>query len=115
MLLSVQVKIHLKVNDTQLEVLLSRSANRSFYLNIHSETFQGGELRGQVLPLAQSYFGANLSGQNEIPQPVVSTGVGNVELELTGDQLTVTGGFSNLSNDYDSSPAVAGGAHLHLR
>ncbi|MEP0517739.1 CHRD domain-containing protein, partial [Dokdonia sp.] len=102
------------INDTQLEVLLSRGANRSFYLNIHSETFQGGELRGQVLPLAQSYFGANLSGQNEIPQPVVSTGVGNVELELTGDQLTVTGGFSNLSNDYDSSPAVAGGAHLHL-
>ncbi|WP_299680498.1 CHRD domain-containing protein [uncultured Dokdonia sp.] len=101
-------------NDEQLAALLSRSANRGFYINVHSETFQSGELRGQILPLAQSYFGANLSGQNEVPQPVISTGVGNIELELTGDQLTVTGGFSNLSSDYDSSPAVAGGAHLHL-
>ena len=102
------------LNETQLEALLSSGASRRFYINIHSETFQAGELRGQVLPLAQSYFGANLSGQNEIPQPVTSTGIGNIQLELTNDQLVVTGGFSNLSSDFDSSEAVAGGAHLHL-
>jgi hypothetical protein len=102
------------INDTQLEALLSIGGSRRFYVNVHSEIFQGGELRGQVLPLAQSYFGTNLAGQNEVPQPVLSTGVGNIQLELTNDQLVVTGGFSNLSSDYDSSAAVAGGAHLHL-
>ncbi len=85
--------------------------NRNYYVNVHSLEFVPGELRGQVLPYAQTYLGTNLLGQNEIPQPVQSEGVGNLQFELTGDQLTVSGSFEGLSGGIVVS--LANGIHIH--
>ncbi len=95
------------LSPEQIEQLFSRG----YYVNVHSLNFAPGELRGQVLPLANTYLGTNLSGANEV-QPVITQAVGNLQFELTGDQLTVTGGFSGLEGDFDAS--IAGGSHLHI-
>jgi hypothetical protein len=79
------------------------------YVNIHTSSFRGGELRGQILPLATAYFTATLSGENEV-QPLTSTGNGALKLELSGTQLTVTGRFAGLRGKY----AAAVGSHLHI-
>lgn len=84
---------------------------RRMYVNIHTSLNPGGELRGQLLPIADEAFAINLSGSNEVPA-VFTNGSGALALELNGDQLTVTGAFSDLDGDFDAS--IAGGAHLHL-
>ena len=94
-------------SSEQIETLFSRG----YYVNVHSLTFESGELRGQVLPIARTYLGTNLSGLNEV-QPILSPAVGDLQLEITGNQLVVTGGFSGLDGDFDAS--IAGGSHLHI-
>lgn len=41
--------------------------NGDYYVNIHSDNFPNGEIRGQIFP-ASNCFGVTLSGRNEIPQ-----------------------------------------------
>ena len=94
-------------SPAQIQTLL----NRGYYVNVHSLEFPSGELRGQALPLARTYLGTNLAGANEV-QPVETAAVGDLQFEITGDQLVVTGGFSGLDGDFDAT--VAGGSHLHL-
>ena len=62
-----------------------------------------------MLPLATTIFYTSLDGWNEV-QPVATTGVGGLKLELTNNLLTVSGAFSDLLGDFDASI----GAHLHL-
>lgn len=84
---------------------------RRYYVNVHTENNPMGEVRGQLLPLATTYFTASLSGRNEV-QPVATGGQGGLKLELTGNQLALTGAFSGLTGDFDAN--VAGGSHLHI-
>ena len=90
--------------------ILDTLRQRLFYVNIHSASHAGGELRGQVLPLANSYFTASLAGLNEV-QPTASSARGALKLELIGDKLTVTGSFAGLQGDFAAN--IGGGAHLH--
>lgn len=80
--------------------------NRQLYVNIHSNGFPAGEIRGQLVPRSDAYFEATLSGAAEVPL-VRSNGRGNTFLELRGDSLFVTGSFSDLTSTYQAS-------HLHL-
>jgi len=84
--------------------------DREMYVNIHSENFRSGELRGQILPLAKTYLGADMVGFNEV-EAAYTFGRGNWQFELTDNQLTVSGGFFDMISDYDAS--IAGGCHLH--
>ena len=84
--------------------------NRGTYVNVHSENYAPGEIRGQLLPLATAYFTANLSGNNSVP-PKPSGADGQVKIELNGDEVTMSGAFRNLTGDFAS--AIAGGSHLH--
>lgn len=83
---------------------------RRLYVNIHSTTFASGELRGQILPEADSYHYFPLSGEAEVP-PVSTQAAGAVIAELNGDELILSGSFSGLESAFD--PNVAGGAHIH--
>lgn len=91
--------------------LMEALENRGVYVNLHSQAFPGGELRGQALPAANYYFQAFLSG-TQSATPVNSGGHGAVALEVRGDQWVVSGSYADLDSDIDLN--IAGGAHLHL-
>ncbi len=92
----------------QIEAL----AERRFYVNIHTENFRSGEIRGQVLSETNNYFSANLFGSHEVPS-VFSKGNGGLAIELISPtQIVVTGSFQNLEGDFDAN--IGGGAHLHI-
>lgn len=96
--------------DSSLISLLER---RLMYVNIHTEDFQGGEIRGQITGMASSIWRASLSGANEIPT-VDSRGYGQVlaEYQAEEDKLTIFGSFNGLESAVDES--IAGGAHIHI-
>ena len=52
----------------------------NLYTNVHSPTFPGGEIRGQLMKPGELLFVANLNQANEVPTPTGSsaTGVGSV-------------------------------------
>ena len=56
-------------------------------------------------------FAANLSSLNEVPA-VLSSGYGNVAVSLDGNEVVVTGSFSNLISDVATN--IRGGAHIHV-
>ncbi len=84
---------------------------RGVYFNIHSENVASGELRGQLRPLANNYYLANLRGKNA-SIPIPSTGRGAIILEQTGTAITASGSLNNLMSDF--AVDISGGAHLHL-
>lgn len=84
---------------------------RNMYANIHTTSYQGGELRGQITGQANAVFRAHLSGSNEMPT-VTSQAQGRIMAELSEDSvLTLYGGYSGLESPLATS--VAGGVHLH--
>ena len=82
--------------------------NRQTYFNVHTAEWPGGEIRGSLLPFAQHYFAANLTGEAEV-QPVFTDAFGGIVAELRGNRLTVSGSFSDLGSNFNESP----GAHIH--
>lgn len=90
------------VDASQIQTLL----NRGYYVNIHTTSFGGGELRGQVLGDASAYFKTSLSGLHEQTTPVITDAFGAINAEITGDRVIVSGGFDALSSTYVFS-------HLH--
>ena len=85
--------------------------DRKLYANIHTDDYPAGEIRGQLLPAATSYFHTTLSGYNET-NAVITTAQGGLKLELNDSNLVVTGSVTMLEGTFDFNPA--GGAHLHL-
>jgi hypothetical protein len=68
---------------------LAAFADGNVYVNIHSGTFPGGEIRGQVAPyIGELPFSADLTGAAEKPTAVSSPGSGFVESSLAGDTLS---------------------------
>ncbi|MDX2248068.1 MAG: CHRD domain-containing protein [Bacteroidia bacterium] len=94
------------LTQAQIDALNSRQ----LYVNIHTAKYASGEIRGQLLPASDDYFSSRMFGSNSVPA-VMSDGQGSLVLELTGNQLVVTGSFNNLTGDFN--PAVAGGSHFH--
>ncbi|WP_170110258.1 CHRD domain-containing protein [Flavilitoribacter nigricans] len=85
---------------------------RRLYVNVHSLSHPGGELRGQFLRGdANSYYTSNLFGSNEIPS-VITRGHGALSIEIKGTTIAISGSFADLEGDFDAT--VNGGAHLHL-
>ncbi len=85
--------------------------NRQIYTNIHTLGVQAGEVRGQLMPLAASYFHTSLMGVNA-ENPVISNGNGGMKFELNGNVLTATGSFNDLDGQFNA--AIAGGSHIHI-
>ena len=85
--------------------------DRALYYNVHTEDYPAGEIRGQALPLAQTYLHTTFSGANNTDY-FSTTAQGGLKLELNDTVLMVSGSVTRLEGDFDYS--VAGGAHLHL-
>lgn len=83
---------------------------RGLYANLHSTNYAAGELRAQLMPSADQYYHAHLSGFNE-PSPVITNASGAVVIELSDEEIVASGSFADLSAALDTS--IAGGAHLH--
>ena len=79
---------------------------RQLYVNIHSDAYPSGELRGQILPAGKTYFQTYASGGHRVPSSSISTAQGGLSLEYDGTDLVVTGSFTGLGSDYAAS-------HLH--
>lgn len=92
------------------EDMKSALNSRSMYINVHSIDHSGGEIRGQILPLADEYYSANLFGSNSTIS-VMSDAIGSIVMEVTGNTVTVSGSFSNLSTPLATN--VMGGIHIH--
>lgn len=86
----------------QKELLL----NRELYVNVHSETYPAGEIRGQLLMEADAHYEAVITGGSRVPS-VNTTAVGNLVAEVHGDSLLISGSFHGLTSPYANS-------HLHL-
>lgn len=83
---------------------------RGVYINIHTTAYPAGEIRGQLLLESQAFFLASLTGSQEIPG-ISTRAHGAVAAELSGNRLTVSGSFADLSSPVNV--AIAGGFHLH--
>ncbi len=94
-----------------------------FYINLHTENNQSGELRGQVIFLddvqASLGLGLPMSELFEVPPVEDTPAEGIVNAILTGDNLLIQGTFSDLSSDLfsvgatDSEGNLQSSVHLH--
>ena len=90
------------LTNAQVTALLTEG----YYINVHSATFPGGEIRGQVVPHVRRPLIATLDGAQETP-PVVTAASGTATAFLNLPFRTV---------DYDvRTTGVAGTvAHIHV-
>lgn len=73
------------------------------YLNIHTSSHGGGEVRGQVVPVK---WHATLSGAAERPTPVSTAATGYADLWVVGNEFTYDVDYLNLGS-------TATASHLH--
>lgn len=93
-----------KFTTTNMNDLLARR----LYSNVHSLNYQGGEIRGQIVPEVQNIFFGYLNGMQE-NRAQLSTGRGNVVVELNGNRLTLSGSGERLLDKINRN----GFAHIH--
>jgi hypothetical protein len=69
----------------------------NFYANIHTSSFPGGEIRGQMIPDAGDHWVAAADGAQETP-PTGAPGLAGASLIVGANGvITVNGGFSGMS------------------
>lgn len=87
--------------------LIARMYKGELYFNIHTEDNPAGEIRGQIVPEADSAFHASLDADQEV-EDIMSdaTGLASFNLSKTGMQVNYTVVVDGLSG------AITG-AHLH--
>jgi len=78
------------------------------YVNVHTSTYPGGEIRGQLSKLSQVRYLANsLQGSQETtPNASTATGTVIVKYDTTTKLLELVGDYQNLS-------ATISGSHIH--
>jgi hypothetical protein len=88
-----------RVTTAQKNYLLSGQT----YVNVHTGTFTGGEIRGQIAPVLLT---ASLAGNNERPAPVATPASGSGTFALVHDQLTMNVVYRGLLSSATAS-------HIH--
>jgi len=88
---------------------ISELLKNNFYFNVHTTNNPGGEIRGQLIQQGEIMFSARLEGNNETPNPVVTTGNGTAWAVLSPDKSTL---YYNVTYAQLDSPFTA--AHFHL-
>jgi hypothetical protein len=77
--------------------------NGQLYVNVHSSANPGGEIRGQIAPVAMT---AGLNGVNERPAAVTTPGTGLGVFALVRDTINLVVTYGNLTG-------TASMAHIH--
>ncbi len=81
-----------------------------WYVNVHSSSFPGGEVRGQLIPTASgrtSFFKASPSASQEVPANAsMGSGEATMLLEQTSDKIWIAGSYSSLTSNVAA-------AHIH--
>lgn len=90
------------LSGADLEDLLTAMKEGKIYVNIHTETNRGGELRGQV-NVVQANFNINslvkLSGANEVPMVATdATGVAKFQENVKGSGISFQVNVDGISN-----------------
>lgn len=74
----------------------------AFYVNVHSELYPNGEIRGQFASRQQApadqLYQVTLSGTSEVP-PVTTSATGVASISLRGNRLGINCSFKGLSSD----------------
>ncbi|MDH3244603.1 MAG: CHRD domain-containing protein, partial [Saprospiraceae bacterium] len=94
------------ISDSRKDSLRARLG----YVSVHSEDAMQGEIRGQLMHEACTYFFAPLSGAAQTPS-VITDAEGGAMLEYNGRTAIVVGSFRDLSSPVATN--IAGGTHLH--
>ena len=82
--------------------------NGNTYVNVHTGTNPGGEIRGQLTQLTQMWFFANaLEGSQEVPTNA-STARGTVIVKYNSETNVL-----ELVGDYQNLNATVSGSHIH--
>ncbi|MDP9150651.1 MAG: CHRD domain-containing protein [Myxococcota bacterium] len=76
-----------------------------FYVNVHSATHTGGEIRGQILHPLETLYVATLTGKQEAPNPVTTT--------ATGDSAVILNAAKNGITYHLHTTATPTAAHIH--
>ncbi len=84
---------------------------RGLYYNVHTAQYPMGELRGQIVPRANTYFHSVIASGQTVPATGPAEARGAVLVEAFGESAIATGTFDQVYGGFD--PNVAGGAHLH--
>ncbi len=104
--LATQGTIH--VAAAASDAAISQMTEGSTYVNIHNATYPGGEIRGQLTMLSETYFlKAVLQGSQEVPANG-SAGTGTVIVKYNSNTniLELTGNYQNAS-------AAVTASHIH--
>jgi len=93
-----------QLSEEQIEIVRNREA----YINIYSERFLTGELRGQILPQADNYYNASITA-SQFRDPSYSLDVGHLVLEVYADSIWVSGAIDHSEgNEYAIYLGLAG-------
>ncbi len=82
-----------------------------YYVNVHTQANQGGEIRGQLFP-TDVEVATTLTGGAEVP-PVVTAASGEATATSSGFSLSLVGTFEGLESDLQDV-ASFGPAHIHV-
>ena len=82
-----------------------------FYVNVHTQANQGGEVRGQLFPTDVEAT-TTLSGGAEVP-PVTTSASGEATATSSGFTLSLVGTFTGLESDLQNVLTL-GPAHIHV-
>lgn len=109
-------------DPTEFDGLLEDMLAGNIYLNVHTENFPAGELRGQVMLENRLSHDAWLDTEQEVPAPMDSEGVGLsfVSLNHTMDtlfyeaQVTMLSGPITVAHFHEGEPGIAGGVLIDV-
>lgn len=101
------------VADTLPDAGVVAMTENGYYVNIHTEANQPGEIRGQLFLDTEAVNAATtLSGTAEVP-PVMTNASGEVRATLDGFNFILEGRFKGLESNLSDAFGAAGPAHLH--
>ena len=89
--------------NSNLELLLSGNG----YLNVHTDAFPSGEIRGQVTSYSRETFAFNFNSSQEVP-PISNSTTGTGVVSITNDWNML-----NVDVSYANFDGVITGAHIH--